>query len=220
MRRSLVRPIAVLLVALAATARASVALRASVEDLTEASRCVVEGVVVDHATSLDRAAGAIWTRWRVRVDASLVGAPAKEVVVRVRGGKVGTLVQETIGAPRLDDGERVVVFLGEEADGAREVVGMAQGVFRVETDPASGAVVCRNDLSGLSLVDAAGREVAQEPLRFTLADLKSQVTAAHERADALRRTAREALDRRFAEWRRAAERHMALTRGRPGGPAE
>jgi hypothetical protein len=212
--------IVVALVALVATARSSVAIRASVEDLTEASHCAVLGVVLDHTTVLDRAAGAIWTRHRVRVDASLLGEPGREVVIRVRGGRVGTLIQETIGSARLDDGERVVAFLGPEDDGAREVVGMAQGVFRVQTDPKSGAVSCRNDLAGLSLVDAAGRELAQEPLRFTLADLKARVASARERIDARRRAAREALDRRFAEWRRSAERHMALSRGRPGGPAE
>ncbi len=219
MSRSLVRSIAVVLVALAATARASVAVRASIEDLAEASTCAVEGVVLDHATHLDRAAGVVWTRHRVRVDASLLGEPAKEIVVRVRGGKVGTLVQETIGAARMGDGERVVAFLGPESDGAREVVGMAQGVFRVETDTKTGVATCRNDVEGLSLVDAAGREVAPEPLRVSLSDLKSRVAAARERIEALRRTAREALDRRFAEWRRSALRHMEIARGRPGGPA-
>jgi hypothetical protein len=213
------RTILIALVALGATARASVAVRASVEDLAGASHCAVEGVVLDHATHLDRAAGVVWTRHRLRVDASLVGEPAKEIVVRVRGGKVGTLVQETIGAARLGDGERIVAFLGPEEDGAREVVGMAQGVFRVETDPKTGVTLCTNDVEGLSLVDAAGREVAPEPLHLTLSDLRTRVAAARERVEALRRTAREALDRRFAEWRRSALRHMEIARGRPGGPA-
>ena len=59
-------------------------MRADVEDLAEACRVVADGVVVDHTTSLDRAAGAIWTSYRVRVVSVLVGDAATQIVVRVR----------------------------------------------------------------------------------------------------------------------------------------
>ena len=216
-----VRRIVALLIAfaLAAGAGASVAVRASVEDLTEASRVVAEGVVTDHTVTLDRAAGVIWTEHRLRVGRMLAGAATKEITVRVRGGSVGTIVQEVIGAPKLEDGERVVLFLGAEEHGAREIVGLAQGAFEVETDPKTGATFCRNSIDGLSLVDATGGDAAPEALRLPLEDLAARVTATTEKIEARRKAAREALDRRLAAWRRAAERHMELTRGKPGGAA-
>jgi hypothetical protein len=206
-------------VVLAARAGASVAVRASVEDLTEASRGVVEGVVTEHSVTLDRAAGVIWTEHRLRVGRVLAGDKAETIVVRVRGGSVGTIVQEVIGAPKLEDGERVVLFLGPEEHGGHEIVGMAQGAFEVETDPKTGATLCHNSTDGLSLVDAAGADAPPEALRLSLADLTSRVAAAREKIDARRRAARDALDRKLAAWRRAAERHMEMTRGKPGGAA-
>jgi hypothetical protein len=201
---------------LAASVEASVARRASVEELAETSAGVVDGTVIDHVATLDRAAGGIWTTWRVRVGRTFIGDASGEIAVRVRGGQVGTLVQETIGAPRLVDGERVVLFLGPAAGGAREVIGLAQGVFRVETDARTGATTCRNSLEGLELVDETGTTSAA-PLKLSLDDLAARVAAGRERLEARRRAASEAMDRRLAAWRREALRHAELTRGRPGG---
>jgi hypothetical protein len=210
----------VALLVLFARAGASVAARATVEDLAELSRMVAEGVVTDHATSLDRAAGAVWTTYRVRVGRMLAGDPAKEIAVRIRGGKVGTVEQELIGSPKLEDGERVVLFLGPEVGGAHEVIGLAQGAFGVETDPKTGETFCRNSVEGLTLVGRDGTESPPEPLKLSLADLTARVAGALDRLEARRRAAREALDRRLAAWRRAAERHMEMTRGKPGGAAD
>ena len=209
---------AVALLIAAAVARASVALRAGVEDLALAADAVVEGVVADHSVALDASAGAIWTTWRLTVSTTIAGPAASEVRVRVRGGTIGRSVQETIGAPRLTDGERVIVFLGPETAGAREVVGMAQGAFHAEQDPRTGAATWRNSVEGLALVDTSGREVEAGPLALTTADLTSRVTAARAARDEARRAEREARARRLDAWRRAAERHMRMTRGRPGGP--
>ena len=208
---------AALLIA-AAAAPASVVLRATVEDLALAADTVVEGVVADHGVSMDAAAGAIWTTWRVSVSSTIAGPAVSEVRVRVRGGTIGRTVQETIGAPQFADGERVIVFLGDETAGGREVVGMAQGAFHAERDPRTGAISWRNSVEGLSLVDAEGREAAAGPLALTRADLAARVVAARDARDAQRRAEREAVQRRLDAWRRAAERHMRMTRGRPGGP--
>ena len=213
-RRALVPLIGLLLLA---AARASIAVRAGVEDLVRASSLVVHGVVVDHTTALDPAAGAIWTSYRVRVVAAISGEAAGEIVVHVRGGRSGTLEQEVLGAPRLTDGERVVAFLGPLHDGSREIVGLAQGAFRVETDARTGALSCSNSVDGLSLVDRDGNEVAADPLHLSLEELTRRVSAARDLVTAEQQAARDALDRRLATWRRAAERHALMTRGRPGG---
>ena len=209
-----------LAVLLAPLANASVAVRAEVEELAEVACAVADGVVLDHSVSLDPAAGAIWTSYRVRVGAMLVGDPTKELVVRTRGGRIGTIEQEVIGSPALADGTRVVVFLGPEERGGREIVALAQGAFRVETDLATGTTTCCNSVAGLSLVERNGRAAAPEPLRMPLTELIARVATGRGRIDAKRRAARETTDRRLAAWRRAAERHSTSTRGRPGGAAD
>lgn len=209
-----------LLLLFLARAQASVAIRAGVEDLADASSAAVLGVVLDHTTALDAGTGTIWTRYRVRIERTLRGDAKGEVTVRIRGGKVGAMEQETLGSARLTDGGRVVLFLSAQDAGAREVIGMAQGAFAVETDAATGAVTCRNSIDGLSLVDRTGREAPAEPLRLTLADLEGRVKAVAERDEARRRAAREAIDRKLAAWRRQAEIHAEILRGKPGGPSQ
>ena len=214
------RGLALFLIAAAAIsspAAASVALRAEVEDLAETASVVADAVVLDHSASLDPAAGAISTSYRVRVTAALAGEVSGEIVVRVPGGRVGTVTQEMLGAPELEDGARVVLFLGPQADGARAVIGLNQGAFRVETDPATGAARCRNSLDGLSLVGRDGRTASAQPLELTIAEMTVRVAAGRARGEAKRRAASDALERRLSAWRRSAERHAAAARGRPGG---
>jgi hypothetical protein len=203
--------------ALVGGAGASVVVRASVEDLAEACDVAVEGVVSQTSVRLDEASGAIWTVHRVRVDRAVAGAATDDVTVRVRGGRVGTIDQETLGAARLASGERVVLFLGPDVGGTREILGLAQGAFRVETDPSSGASVCRNGFEGLSAVDALGRPASAEPLRLEIGEGVARAARGRARRDARRLAARERLDRKLAQWRRRALRHEPLLRGRPGG---
>lgn len=211
-------PVALALaLSLAATARASVGVRASVEDLAEACDLVVEGDVGAGVAAAERGGAAIWTTYRVAVRRTLAGAPARDVIVRVPGGRLGDVVQETLGAPRLEEGSRVVLFLGPDAGAGREVTGLAQGLFRVRADPATGKSVCANDLAGLSLVDARGTEVASDPVEVGLDDLARRVAAARARAGERARIAAERVERRLARWRAAALRHAEAMRGRPGG---
>ncbi len=204
-------------VALCASAAASVAQRAGIDELTEASDVAVLGVVADAAVVVGRDRGEISTDHRVKVEATWFGAPAAEIVVRVRGGRVGTVVQETIGSARLDVGSRVVLFLSRDASGRHHVVAQAQGAFHVERDPATGALVCRNSTQGLTLVHPDGRPAPATPLVLPLADLERQVRAARARVEERRSVERAARARRLEELRRRAQRHAEVLRGRPGG---
>ena len=117
---------------------------------------------------------------------------------------------------RLKKGERAVLFLSKEDD-RLVVLGEAQGCFHVTKDRKTGALVCRNDLRGLALVGADGKQVAAAPTHLLLDDLRAKVaTALRDKAEE-ERLRREAEERRLAALRERAERRAEHLRGKPGG---
>lgn len=217
--RALLVP-SILAILLAGVARATVVLRASVEDLADRCDRAVFGRVVETRTEEDPSNGALWTSHRVRLEESWFGEGPAEVVVSVPGGTLGRVTQEFHGGARLRRDSRVALFLWRDAGGRLQVLGEAQGAFEVERDAATGADVCTNSVEGLSLVDRAGKRVESGATRLTLADLRRRVTDARTAREERERIAREARARRLAERRERAVRLAALLRGRPGAPVE
>lgn len=216
-----------LLVSSHVAAHATIVVRADVEEMTTLCRRCVVGTVRGRSVSLDRERGAISTTWRIRVDEAWVGENAAEIAVTVAGGvipKAGArgedLSQDYAGAPRFADGERVVVFLWKDAQDRLQVLGEAQGAFRVTRDEALGEDVCENRVEGLSFVDRAGKDVIAAPTRLTLRDMRRRVGDARTAREVREKAAREALDRRLEAMRRRAEALLEQTRGRPGSPPE
>jgi hypothetical protein len=220
MRRAFARAVlaAALALFLAGTASATVVLRAGVEDLASICHAAVLGTVETRSVALDRAAGQVWTSYRVRVDENWLGAPGSTVVVSVPGGEAEGITQDFEGGARLETGGRTALFLWRRDDGKLIVLGEGQGAFRVTRDAATGADVCANALDGLALVDRAGKRVDATPLRTTLDDLRTRVAAARTAREERERAAREAYERRMAELRKRAEESAELARGKPGGP--
>lgn len=133
-----------LMLLLAAPAFSTSLVPLSVEELTRAADVVVRARVVDAEAGWLLRAGPsrIVTFHRLEVLEVLSGALRKsearrrEIVVGVAGGAVGPLAQRVHGAPRLEPGQRVVIFLGPAGGpgGARGVVGLHQGVFVIAAD--------------------------------------------------------------------------------------
>ncbi len=168
MRTWLPRPATVLgcvLALLATDARASVVVELDLPGLVQnAERVVVGRVATAVAEQTD---GRIITRARVVVSETLKGATATEIVVVSPGGEVGALGQWVPGAPRLAAGDEVLLFLEPRplvatrnaplptvtrAAPEFQVVGLAQGLYRVTLDPTMRAKVAAPELAGLSLV--------------------------------------------------------------------
>lgn len=82
-----------------------------------------------------------------------------EIIVKVRGGIVGAVGQISPGTPSFDQGEDVVLFLKETADGFFSVVGLAQGKFSVKRDAATGENYVISNLSGIAFYDVAKRKI-------------------------------------------------------------
>lgn len=185
--------------------------------MSDLSVAVVHGSVVSRDVAMDKEKGHVWTHATLRVDECLDGSASGDIRVSVPGGQVGTIVQETHGAARLEKGARYVVFLWKDADGRLQVLGESWGAFRVRRDKESGDDVCENSTEGLSLVDRAGKSSDAKPEKLTLAEMRRRVAAARTAREERARKAREELDRRLAEMRRHAEQQDRVTRGRPGG---
>jgi hypothetical protein len=164
------RPLALLLLALAAPAAASTFVAATVEEVARSSEAVVRGRVVATAPRAT-AEGGIVTDVDVEVASAWKGAPARTVRIVVPGGALRDIALRVEGAPTFAVGEEVVVFLGREG-AAWRVNGYAQGKFRVVDGEA------RPSLRGAEIV---GRKVeAGERLvgAMDVAELERRVRAA------------------------------------------
>lgn len=201
---------------LAATAAATVVVRADVRRLARLADLVVDGEVTKRTVVVEPGSGAIWTTYEVDVTETWLGAARDHVVVHVPGGEAGGLSQEISGTARPRVGRRAVLFLTLE-DTRYLVLGQAQGCFRVERADDGEALVCRNDVAGLALVDDSGKPVEGRATELGLDELRRRVRAVAEERDEAERRRREARARKLAELRESAERNAERTRGKPGG---
>ncbi|MGE3178049.1 MAG: hypothetical protein AB7O32_11305 [Vicinamibacterales bacterium] len=92
------------------------------------------------------------TRWRgdrrgvetlvtLDVDAHLKGAPAGSVTFVVPGGRMGRFRNVVVGAPQFVEAQQVIVFLGHRGPSLPFVLGLTQGLFRLQRADASWVVV-------------------------------------------------------------------------------
>jgi hypothetical protein len=154
---------------LPAPGAASVALRASVEDLARSSDAVVRGKVERQRSSwMGRR---IYTEVEVRASSVWRGSAPGLVKVLVPGGVVGDIGQHVDAAPRFVDGEEVVVFVSSSS-GRAMVNGLAQGKFTVQ-----GATVLPGS-GGTTLLRGAVRPGDRPSEEMPLAELERRVKEA------------------------------------------
>ena len=116
----------------------------SVAELEAESDLVLHGRVRAIATSRNQS-GRIISRVRVEpIEVWKGTAPESGVVVTLAGGVLGTCRVVVDGQPEYRPGEEVVLFLKRNPLGEAVTVGLAQGKFEVETDPATGRPHAQN----------------------------------------------------------------------------
>lgn len=130
-----------LLVALAATARATVIVPADLGELARDAIAIVRGrvVAVDSRYTEDR--GAVETIVTLEAEAYLKGALGQLVRFRVPGGELGRYRSIVVGAPAFAVDQRVIVFLGANGPSVPHIVGFNQGVYRVVRTTDAGWIV-------------------------------------------------------------------------------
>jgi hypothetical protein len=110
---------------------------------------------------------AIETLVTVDVREYLKGDFGRDVTVAVPGGRIGPYLSVMPGAPRLAEGDEVVIFIAGGGSELPHLVALGQGVFRIVTDQASGARFVVPDLPSAASV-AGTTMVRGDPARRPL----------------------------------------------------
>lgn len=132
--------------ALAATAEASTLVPMSDRDLTASAAAIVEATVVDVEPLYIAERQAVYTYVTVDVERTLKGdVPPGMLVLRQLGGAAAERATVIFGAPEFDEGERVVLFLNADDDGALHVAHLRFGLLRVGTDATTGETIVRRE---------------------------------------------------------------------------
>ena len=147
-------------------AAASVVVPLSLVQLTETADLVVDTTVVDVRSQpgpegIERVVQVLVTStWKGRTDAT--------VYVRLAGGRLGATETRVPGVPRMQAGDRIVLFLVAHPRGGYSVLGLHQGALM----PVSGADGAAHVLAPSRAPGARG-DVARAPRR--MADLEVEV---------------------------------------------
>lgn len=174
---------------LAATAAASVVLRATPREMADTANLVVEGRVAAVDVRWDDGRTCINTYVTFTVERVHKGAATGSVVVKVPGGTVGDEEVRVEGTAKFEKDEEAMVFLWKDRAGEWIVLGEAQGKFRLRQDEKAGRRMAENSLKGLCLVvrgdakDEAAK-AARRPDRLSYDDLAAIVKASVDAAAA------------------------------------
>jgi hypothetical protein len=139
MRNSILMAMALCLCA--APVRATVLVPADLSELARDARVIARGqvVAVDGQWTEDRRT--VETVVTLETETYLKGNLDRILQFKVPGGTLGRFRNVVIGAPRFDVGQRVIVFLGANGPRLPFLLGLSQGVYRVDVAPNGAALV-------------------------------------------------------------------------------
>jgi hypothetical protein len=155
-------------------AGASTFLAMSQRELVRDSAAVVDGEVLQVHSFWDPAGRIMITEAIVRVTDTIVGDAGSVVIVRTFGGTVEGYTVKAEGFPTFNRGERLLLFLEPERDGAHRITGYQQGQYRVTRNKEGVDVAIPTFEAAAALLTRDGRQ-AQRPRALPLATLKSQI---------------------------------------------
>jgi hypothetical protein len=145
-------------------------------DMSQKSTAIVRARVL--SSYAQQHGSIIYTHYRIQVSEWWKGSGATALDVVVPGGLAGGLRQTFSGAPQLPSGGEHVLFLWTGSGGLTHIIGLSQGLFKVQRD-ANGEIMARRAASTETMLDpASGRSVGDEALTFHLSDLHQRVSAA------------------------------------------
>jgi hypothetical protein len=171
------------LLLLTTLASATTLVRLDVGALTRASTRVAR-VHVDAVGSRWAEPGRIVTEVRLTRLETWSGADLQTLRVLLPGGEIDGIAQHVEGVPAFRPGEELVLFLaargsaGAGPGAAHDLVGLSEGVWRVQRTE-SGEVLARPEpLDGIRLVEAPGTRSSEARVPLSLAALRARVEAA------------------------------------------
>jgi hypothetical protein len=143
-------------------------------ELIAHSDAVVVGDVIHVESFRDPSGRAIVTQAMIRVEETLTGSSPTVAVVQTFGGTVDSYTVVAHGFPTFTEGDRLVVFLEEHADGIAEVVGYRLGQYRVITNRFGQEIAVPTLEKNVSLLRPEGGE-AVRPQAMPLSTLKTLI---------------------------------------------
>lgn len=163
-----------------AIAGATQMLALSIEQLSREATQVVRGTVLRSAGAWGPEGRRIYTYTELEVRGVLAGEAkvGEQLLVRSLGGQVGGMGMRVAGAPRLQAGEDVVLFLeaAPKERGVSRVLGMSQGLYRVVSTPGQDPQLVPG-MAGIALVGERG-----DAGQMSLSQLTARVQAARQPA--------------------------------------
>jgi hypothetical protein len=148
---------------LALSAAATTIVKMDLDGLTSAAQVVARGRCVASETRLD--GGYIWTFTTFEVSETLKGSAARQISVRLLGGKVGHMKATVDGVPQFRPGEEVFLFLEPTREGDLSVTSWVQGTFRVRRDAQTGQESVTQDSAAFAVFDPATRQFKANGVR-------------------------------------------------------
>lgn len=155
-------------------AGASTFLAMNQRELVRDSAAVVDGEVLQVHSFWEPSGRIMVTEAIVKVTDSVFGEAGSVVVVRTFGGTVEGYNVKAEGFPTFNRGERLLLYLEPEREGAHRVTGYQQGQYRVVRDKSGMEVAVPTFEAEAALITRDGRE-APRPRALPLATLKSQI---------------------------------------------
>ncbi len=164
-----------ILLCAASVSHATVMLPLDTEQLVGRAHTVVLGTVETQTAHWTPDHDLIYTEVVVRASRVYKGGakPGDRIVVRREGGSVDGIGMRVFGAAQFSVGEEVVIFV-ENRGAAAYVVGMAQGKWRVSTEPSGRKMVTPN-LGEVALLKPAAHPQAVRPLEEAEAAILAEV---------------------------------------------
>ncbi len=148
--------------------------RISLERLTRSSQLIIRGNVLRSVSRWEDRN--IYTYTTVRVLESLKGEAQPEITVKQMGGTVGEISEVISGAPELENGEEVVLFLVDWRD-HYWIHSIVLGKFSVVLR--EGTPVAYNNLNNVGLIDPVTKREITGPSdhvsAFPLAPFMSEI---------------------------------------------
>jgi hypothetical protein len=148
----------------------------SLEHMAARASLVAEGRAVSSHAQWNASHSMIVTYTRFRISRVLKGGAAQEVTIRQPGGSVGMYRDVVYGVRYLKPGDEAALLLkaSGDTDGSMIVVGLMQGMFRIERE-SSGAAFVSNRASNVQAADGAAATASFHGTRIPLSEFEQRV---------------------------------------------
>lgn len=125
-------------VLIAVPARGTVLVPADLVELSRSAALVVRGTVSAVTSQWAEGRRRVETVVTLDVQQAMKGEAGKTITFKIPGGDMGRYRSVMVGAPTFRAGEEVILFLGATPPALPYLLGLGQGVYRVQRDERTG----------------------------------------------------------------------------------